>query len=113
MYSMNRSSAFLGLILSAIVAAGASFGVWSWLGKPVAMPDVPKPEDLPSALVLGRASPIVVADAVLADLERASHLAPETFDTMSNDIRRFARYCEIGLGRRSRSEEHTSELQSH
>jgi glucan 1,3-beta-glucosidase len=38
---MNRPTAFFGLALSALVAAGASFGAWSWLGKPVAMPDVP------------------------------------------------------------------------
>ena len=38
---MNRSAAFFGFALSALVAAGASFGTWSWLGKPVAMPDVP------------------------------------------------------------------------
>jgi len=38
---MNRSTAFFGLILSALVAAGASYGVWSWLGKPVTLPDVP------------------------------------------------------------------------
>ena len=38
---MNRSAAFFGFALSALVAAGASFGAWSWLGKPIAMPDVP------------------------------------------------------------------------
>ncbi len=38
---MNRSAALFGFALSALVAAGASFGAWSWLGKPVAMPDVP------------------------------------------------------------------------
>jgi glucan 1,3-beta-glucosidase len=38
---MNRSAALFGLALSALVAAGASFGAWFWLGQPVAMPDVP------------------------------------------------------------------------
>ena len=38
---MNRPTAFFGFALSAHVAAGASFGIWSWLGKPVDMPDVP------------------------------------------------------------------------
>lgn len=38
---MNRPTAFFGFALSALVAAGASFGIWSWLGKPVDMPDVP------------------------------------------------------------------------
>ena len=38
---MNRSTAFFGLLFSALVAAGASYGVWSWLGAPVTVPDVP------------------------------------------------------------------------
>ncbi len=38
---MNRSTAFLGLLLSALVSAGAAIGLWAWLGRPVVVPDVP------------------------------------------------------------------------
>lgn len=45
-----------------------------------------------------RGSPIVVADAILSDFESATHLRPQSFDAMALLMRKFARFCERGLG---------------
>lgn len=45
-----------------------------------------------------RGSPIVVADAILADFEGVTHLRPQSFDAMALLMRKFARFCERGLG---------------